>query len=180
MSTSTEITPFSWGDVSLSEVVHVNGIPHATKTAIGEWLEYADPRDGVNKVLERNPYIEEFSTAVKLTAVDGKLRDTTVYHPMGLLLVVMESGQPKAQAAKVAIAAFVWHFCGGSRPSLRDAVSLRAHLLKALAALQSCKCAFSQRLLLDQIREVCRELGQPVPDVALIGKDPKQTALEGF
>jgi hypothetical protein len=180
MAAHTEITPFSWGDVSLSEVIHVNGVPHATKRAIGEWLEYADPRDGVNKIIERNSYLEAFSVAVKLTATDGKNYDTRVYHPMGLLLIVMESGQPKAQAAKVAIAAFVWHFCGAPALPFRDAIAARGQLLKALAALEGCRCAFTKRLLLDQIGELCRQLGQPIPALALVGKDPDQLGLEGF
>ncbi|SMF96166.1 hypothetical protein SAMN02949497_3551 [Methylomagnum ishizawai] len=180
MANHAQIAPFSWGDVSLSQAVHVNGIPHATKIAIGEWLEYSFPRESINKILERNPYLEAFSVEVNLTSTDGKNYDTTVYHPMGFLLIVMESGQPKAQAAKVAIAAFVWHFCGGQDIAAKDAIQLRQVLLKTLAALQSCHCAFSQRILLDQVRDVCRQLRQPIPDLSLIGKDPKQTALEGF
>jgi len=180
MTKNTQVTPFAWGDISLSEVVYVNGVPHATKRAIGEWLEYADPRVGINGVLHSNPYIEEFSVDVKLTSTDGKNYDTRVYHPMGFLLIVMESGQPKAQTAKVAIAAFVWHFCGGGMLSAKDIIALRALLLKTVVALQACRCAFSQQLLVDQVRDICRQVGCSVPNVALIGKDPKQTSLEGF
>ncbi len=62
------LQPFQWGEINLSQIVHINGIPHATKTAIGEWLEYADPRDAINKIVERNSHLRHYSVAVKLTA----------------------------------------------------------------------------------------------------------------
>jgi len=34
--------------------VYRDGIPHATRAAIGEWLEYADPQKAIDKLLERN------------------------------------------------------------------------------------------------------------------------------
>lgn len=61
-----------WSDIDLSQIVRINGIPHATKTAIGEWLEYADLRDAINKIIERNSYLRRYSVAAKLTTVDGK------------------------------------------------------------------------------------------------------------
>lgn len=47
------LQPFQWGDIDLSQVVCISGMPHATRTTIGEWLEYADPRDAINKIIER-------------------------------------------------------------------------------------------------------------------------------
>ena len=39
-----DTTPFTWGDITLSQVVDIDGTPHITKQAIGEWLEYIEPR----------------------------------------------------------------------------------------------------------------------------------------
>ncbi len=76
----------------------------------GEWLEYEFPQQAVAKILERNPHIEAYSEVVSLTTTDSKNYDTNVYHPMGFLLIVMESHQPKAKKKKVEVAEFVWHF----------------------------------------------------------------------
>ncbi|SCX40399.1 hypothetical protein [Nitrosospira sp. Nsp1] len=175
----TEVTPFHWGEIALSEAVFIDGAPHATKTAIGEWLEYADPRDAVNKILERNSYIEAHSTAVKLTAVDGKKRDTTVYHPIGFLLIVMESGQPKAQAMKQAVAEFVWHFAGPRRMSFKERTELLKLSRVLLNDLAKTRDAFVQGGLVTHLREVHLALGQPLPNIAMLGKDAAQLPLKG-
>lgn len=112
---NTEVTPFHWGDIALSETVFIEGAPHATRFAVGEWLEYADPQNAIDVILGRNPHIKTHSVPVKLTGTDGKKYDTKVYHPIGFLLIVMESGQPKAQQMKQAVAEFVWHFAGPKR-----------------------------------------------------------------
>lgn len=82
-----EVTPFHWGEIALSETVFIDGVPHATKTAIGEWLEYAEPRVAVNNILARNSYIEAHSVDINLISTDGKKYDTKVYHPIGFLLI---------------------------------------------------------------------------------------------
>lgn len=176
---SKEISNFIWGDIALSQVVYIDGVPHATRAAIGEWLEYEDPIRAISKLLERNTYIDEHSVVVKLTATDGKNYDTTVYHPIGFLLIVMESGQPKAQAMKQAVAEFVWHFAGPRKASFKE----RAELLKLsrnlLNDLAKTKDAFVRNALITSLREVHLELGQPLPDIALLGKDANQLALPG-
>lgn len=70
----------------------------------------------------------------------------------------------------------------GKVVSAIDQARLEKQLRDYLKDLQSCSksCAFSHQLILDRIKIVCRQLGQPVPDMALIGKDPRQTILEGF
>ena len=171
--------PFVWGDITLSAVVHIDGIPYVTKTAIGEWLEYADPRDAVNKIVERNEHLRDHATAVKLTAVDGKNRDTEVYHPIGFLLIVMESGQPKAHQMKRAVAEFVWAFAGPRTMPERERVGLMKLRQQYVLHLANCRDAFTREVLLADLRDVSLRLGQPVPDVALLGKDPNQIALRG-
>lgn len=170
--------PFHWGEIALSQVVDINGIPHATKTAIGEWLEYADPRDAVNKIIERNPYLCRYSTAVKLTAVDGKNRDTEVYHPIGFLLIVMESGQPKAQAMKVAVAEFVWHYVEPPKLSIKERNSYIKEIEQLTERLASTTDAMLYQQRVEALRHYCRIASWPMPNLKLLGTDPKQLSLE--
>jgi prophage antirepressor-like protein len=172
------LTPFAWGEIELSETILIDGVPHATKTAIGEWLDYADPRDAINKIIERNQHLRRWSTAVKLTAVDGKNRDTEVYHPVGFLLIVMESGQPRAHAMKQAVAEFVHQYVGRQELSFRETDALQKRRLALLDRLNKTKDAFVQAALLSDLRDVSLCLGVAVPNVALLGTDAKQLALE--
>lgn len=68
----------------------------------------------------------------------------------------------------------------GKVVSAADQAKLEAQLMRYLKDLQACRCAFSYRLIVDRIKVICRQLGQPVPEITLIGKDPKQTSLERF
>lgn len=176
---ATEVTPFHWGDIALSETIYIDGAPHATRNAIGEWLEYDDPIRAISKLLERNTYIDEHSVVVKLTTTDGKKYDTKVYHPIGFLLIVMESGQPKAQAMKQAVAEFVWHFAGPRRMSFKERMELLKHGRVLLNNLAKTKDAFERDGLIVQLREVQLALGQAMPDIERLGKNPDQLALPG-
>lgn len=173
------LTPFAWGEIELSETILIDGVPHATKTAIGEWLDYADPRDAINKIIERNQHLRRWSTAVKLTAVDGKNRDTEVYHPVGFLLIVMESGQPRAHAMKQAVAEFVHQYVGRQELSFREVDALQKRRMALLDRLNKTKDAFVQAALLSDFRDVSLALGVAVPDIALLGTDAKQLLLQG-
>jgi len=176
---NTETTPFHWGEIALSETVFIDGAPHASRFAIGEWLEYEDPAEGIRKILNRNTYIEEHSVAVKLTATDGKNYDTKVYHPIGFLLIVMESGQQKAQVMKQAVAEFVWHFAGPRRMSFKERMELLKISCAITGKLGETKDAFVRDVLIAHLREVHLSLGAPLPDVARLGKDADQLALPG-
>lgn len=169
---------FNWGEIALSQVVDINGIPHATKTAIGEWLEYADPRDAVNKIVERNLHLRNYSTAVKLTAVDGKNRSTEVYHPIGFLLIVMESGQPKAQAMKVAVAQFVWHYVEPAEISMMDRNRYITEIERLTERLSVTKDAMLFQQRVEALRHYCRIASWPMPNLSFLGTDPKQLSLE--
>lgn len=174
---SQALNRFTWNTIDLSQVVYLDGIPHATRAAIGEWLEYAEPIKAVSKILERNPHIESHSVVVKLTSTDGKNYDTSVYHPIGFLLIVMESGQPKAQAMKVAVAEFVWRFAGPQQlaPKARmELLKMRRTLINDLAKTRD---AFARDALLADLRDVSLTLGQPLPAAELLGKDANQLAL---
>jgi hypothetical protein len=174
-----EISNFIWGDIALSQVVYLDGVPHATRAAIGEWLEYEFPAQAMAKILERNSYIDAHSVVVSLTTTDGKNYDTFCYHPIGFLLIVMESGQPKAQAMKQAVAEFVWHFAGPRKVNFKERESLlklRRNLINDLA---KTKDAFCQQALLTDLREGSLAGGLPVPDIAFLGKNADQLALPG-
>jgi hypothetical protein len=178
-SSNTEINPFHWGDIALSEAVFIDGAPHATRFAIGEWLEYADPQKAIDNILARNSYIEAHSVPLSLRGTDGKNYDTKVYHPIGFLLIVMESGQPKAQAMKQAVAEFVWHFAGPRRMSFKERIELLKLSRTMVNDLGKTKDAFVRDALISHLREVHLALGQPLPDVARLGKDADQLALPG-
>lgn len=177
MKTENQLSHFNFEAIDLSEVVHLDGIPHVTRAAIGRWLEYADPQKAIDNIIERNPHLEEHSVALKLGATDGKNYDTYVYHPIGFLLIVMESGQPKAHEKKEAVANFVWNF---NRQPLApkermELLKLRRTLINDLARSRD---AFAQQALMDDLRRVSQSLGQALPAAELLGKDPKQMALE--
>ena len=176
---NTEINTFNWGDIALSQVVFIDGVPHATRAAIGEWLEYADPQKAIDNILARNSYIEDHSVPLKLRGTDGKKYDTFVYHPIGFLLIVMESGQPKAQEMKQAVAEFVWHFAGPKHLSHKERIELLKLRRCFLNDLGKTKDAFVQRALFSDLAEVSLQLGLPVPDIKYLGKSPEQLQLDG-
>lgn len=176
---SKEINTFNWGGIALSQVVFIDGAPHPTRAAIGEWLEYEFPAQAMAKILERNPYIDVHSVVVSLTTTDGKNYDTNVYHPIGFLLIVMESGQPKAQAMKQSVAEFVWHFAGPRKMSFKERMELLKFSCAIISELSKTKDAFARTALIAHLREVYLALGQPMPDVVMIGKDADQLALPG-
>jgi prophage antirepressor-like protein len=171
--------PLRWGDIALSQVVYVDGIPHPTGRAIGEWLEYEDPARSISKVLDRNAHIDHYSTVVNLTTVDGKNRDTRVYHPIGFLLIVMESGQPRAQAMKVAVAEFVWHFAGPQEVSPKERNTYIREIERLTDKLAITRDAMVYKQAMQALQHYCRMAAWPLPEVTLLGQDPKQLRLEG-
>ncbi len=173
-----QLSHFSFDAIELTEVVHLDGIPHVTRAAIGRWLEYADPQRAIDKILERNPHLESWGIPVKLTGMGGaRDYETKVYHPIGFLLIVMESGQPVAHEMKGAVASFVWNY---NRQPLApkermELLKLRRTLINDLARSRD---AFAQQALMDDLRRVSQSLGQALPAAELLGRDPKQMALE--
>jgi hypothetical protein len=94
------LTRFSFENVELVESCSVNGTPHFTRRAIGELLGYADPQKAIDKIIERNPHIQEFSIPVKLGGVHRDY-ETTVLSPIGLSMIIFESGTESAIRFKV-------------------------------------------------------------------------------
>jgi hypothetical protein len=118
-----DVTHFRFEGISLREVCWLEGKPYFTRRAIAEWLEYSgdQPQKAVDKIIERNPHIGEFSTTVNLTVVEGGrelTRTLEVYDPIGLQLIAFESHQPKALQFKVAVAHLIYAFMSGKlKPS---------------------------------------------------------------
>lgn len=81
----------------------------ATRTQIGQLLEYEEPMKAVAKIHERNQErLDKFSTIVNLTTVEGSrtvTRDLIVYNFKGLLEICRYSNQPKANA----VMDFLWN-----------------------------------------------------------------------
>ncbi|MEO5328099.1 MAG: hypothetical protein H7829_07620 [Magnetococcus sp. THC-1_WYH] len=174
-----EIQPihFSCGDIQLSQVVMIDGVPHATRQAIGEWLEYEEPRKGVAVILDRNPFIETYSTVLNLRTVDDKNRDVRVYHPQGFLLICMESQTEKAKRMKEAIAAFVWDHVKPAPVSIKDEIALSRLQRNIIQDLTRTKDAFGRQALANRLQRICHLLGEPLPDAGLLGKEAGQLAF---
>lgn len=78
---------------------------YLTRQQIGQALEYSYPQESIQKIHDRNKErLDNLSTQVKLTGVDGKRREHTVYTRKGVMEVCRHSGQPKANA----FMDFVW------------------------------------------------------------------------
>lgn len=175
----SNISNFVFGDIQLSQVVHIDGVPHPTRSAIGEWLEYDDPAEGVRKLLNRNSYIEAHGIPVKLTGMGGAREyETLVYHPIGFLLIVMESGTPKAIEMKQAVAEFVWHYAKPRHMTFKERTELLKLRRVILSDLGKNRDAFVQQALVTDLREISLALGLPVPDIKFLGTDSKQLVLD--
>lgn len=64
---------------------------------IGQALEYAYPRESINKIYERNSErLSKMSVEVKLTSSDGKDYETRIYNEKGIYEIARRSQQSKA------------------------------------------------------------------------------------
>lgn len=87
---------FHYGELEFSEAIMIGGVPHLTRRAIGEFLEYSNPQVSIGNLVDRNPHIFEFQSTSVVMSTDGKKYEVFVYDPVGFLLVVMESDQPRS------------------------------------------------------------------------------------
>lgn len=110
-----KFVPFNYLDVSLNEAAYINGVPYFTRKSIGEWLGYEEPQKAVDRIILRNPHIDnpEWSVHVNLTCTDSKNYLVNLYSPIGLQLIVFESRQPKAIQYKIAVAKLVADMASG-------------------------------------------------------------------
>ena len=73
--------------------------PYMTTEQLGNCLGFSSGRKSVDKVVERNAYLKksEFSTTVKITAVDGKQRNVRVFTEDGIYEVTMLAKTERAK-----------------------------------------------------------------------------------
>ena len=83
-----------------------NGEILFTAEEVGRHLGYGDPAKAISKLYERNhSELKLYATSVKLTAVDGKLRETRVFTEEGVYILSMlaRTNEAKKFRAKVAL-----------------------------------------------------------------------------
>lgn len=181
-NTLDSLAAFQWGDIALSQTLMIDNVPHATGTSIAEWLGYVDPRAAISKLVNRNEYIKNYSVATTLVATDGKSYQKIVYHPIGFLLIVMESAQPKAKAMKEAVAHFVFHYSEATRKRADMTTSQILAITKTIVAiasqLASTKNAMVYKVLEARLLHLSDLIGDMQPDLSLLTKKPDQLALE--
>ncbi|MGR8932110.1 MAG: hypothetical protein ACU836_15875 [Gammaproteobacteria bacterium] len=178
----SKLSSFTYGEIALTETVLIDGIPHITRKGIGEWLEYADQQKAIDNILDRNPHFLPYSVPLNLRATDGKNYETNVYHPIGFLLIVMESGQPKAKEKKVEVAEFVWRFSnpGTEKLSPRDKRGIASRITALVGKLPKISDALVLKETWLEITSLCDKLGRPYPDHSLLGKSRQQISLENM
>ncbi len=163
------LNPLSVGQFSISECAMVDNVPHVTRKAMGEFLEYADPQNAIDKILERNPFINSYSVPVNMSGGDGKNYDIRVYHPVGFMSVVLSSNQPKAKLVKEAVANLVYDYSRRDKISAGLEVQIRYQKISIINKLDQVKTQFAREGLIASLRQVCQQLGEPVPDIGLLG-----------
>ncbi len=169
MAAKNQLSTFTFGEIALNQVTLLDGIPHITRQGMGEWLEYADPQNAIYKILERNPHIEAHSVVANLSTTDGKKYDINVYHPIGFLLTVMESGQPRAKEKKVEIAEFVWHFSNQKRKEvpIKDYIAIVKQITDTSKKLIESDNKYLHEQLTPVLQNLCDRAGLQMPDTAL-------------
>ncbi len=173
----SKLENFNFETIEITEAVMIENVPFFTRRAIGEWLEYTDPKDGIYRCIERNPEVENHSVVVNLSTTDGKKYDTRVYHPIGFLLIVMASDQPKAKAMKEQVARFVWEY-GRVKFTVKEQLQLGNQRINLLAKLETCKNAFVRESLYQQLVTVSQAMNQALPDKLLLNNpEPKQLPM---
>ena len=112
----------------------------ATREQIGRVLGYANPRDSIAKIHQRNQErLDKFSGVVKLSTPEGGVQNTTVYSFMGFLEICRFSKQPKADA----VIDFAWSVMNeirktgsyGSQNIELDPLNVRARVAEVLQRL---------------------------------------------
>lgn len=87
------------------EIFDRNGKFYFTSEQIGKALGYANGKDSVLELYRRNVLeLQDFSTTLKLVAVDGKVRDLRVFDEMGLYILCMLARTQTAQSFRRQVA----------------------------------------------------------------------------
>jgi hypothetical protein len=176
---NTNIRPFTWGDIEFSETIMIDGIQHVTRRAIGEFLEYAEATKQISKIIERNSHILEFQLSSVVTTTDGKNYDTFIYDPVGFLLIVMQSDQPKAIDMKIAIAKFVRYFSKKPAVTAKEQRIIRGRITSLVKSIVDETDQVSVKVHWEEIRYLCDQIGCSYPEIHLMRKGWTQLTLVG-
>lgn len=182
---SKQLSNFTYGEIALSETILINDVPHMTRQAIGEWLEYADPQNAIDIILKRNPHIENYSTPVNLSGVlRERSYEACVYHPIGFLLIVMESRQPKAKQKKVEVAEFVWHFSNKAFAlpediSPKEYRAILSRITNLTSKMARIKDAMEHKQTWLEITVLCDTIGLAYPAIEFMRKHFRQVEKLG-
>ncbi len=97
MSELQLIKSAKFGEIQ-ADIYSRNDEPYMTIHQLSQCLGYKD-RKGVEKIVERNPHLKdrEFSTTDKMSAVDGKTRNTRIFTEDGIYEVTMLAKTEKAK-----------------------------------------------------------------------------------
>jgi prophage antirepressor-like protein len=96
MNRNKIVKSVSFGSVQC-DIYKNNEEYYMTREQIGRALEYSEPSSSIEVIHRRNKErLDKFSTAVKMTGVDGKQREHTLYNRKGIMEICRHSSQPKA------------------------------------------------------------------------------------
>ncbi len=173
------LTPFQWENLQMQESVRIDGIPFFTRKAIGMELEYADPQKAIDNLIQRNDLIKSYSVPLSLRGTDGKKYETQVLHPIGCLMICMDSNQSKAYELKEKLAQFLYAHSFEEDTPLKDADMVKlTHLQQELMdKLTSEQDEDKQKMIYRRLIQVSLRLGDPVPPVENLYKKRKQIDL---
>lgn len=98
MSNLTLVKSEKFGEVKCDFYINENQTTCMTSEQLGCALEYANPRESINKLVSRNEYLRtvEFSAEVKMTSPSG-MQNTRVFTEDGIYEVTMLAKTEKAK-----------------------------------------------------------------------------------
>ncbi|MBF0481288.1 MAG: hypothetical protein HQK81_06230 [Desulfovibrionaceae bacterium] len=89
-------------------VIRDGGDIYFTAEEVGKQLGYADPRNAIGHLYQRNVVeVQDHTTVVKLTTVDGKDREVRVFTEEGVYILSFLAQTDKAAAFRRSVAAFL-------------------------------------------------------------------------
>lgn len=126
---------------------------------------------------------EDWVTVRYLRTIKGE-RPTIFLSEPAVYQTIFRSQKEQAKA-------FAHWVCAEVLPSIRKTgyygvlpvekqMAARRILLSSITQLKASRDLFETELLVQQVRDLCNQLGMKTPDLAKLGKDPKQIALPGL
>jgi prophage antirepressor-like protein len=97
LSSLEKVTSKQFGNLICDIYVNDRNDLFMTAEQIGQALEYAYPRESINKLFERNKErLSSMSVEVRLTSSDGKEYETRIFNEKGIYEIARKSSQAKA------------------------------------------------------------------------------------